>query len=150
MANKILPRKPESGFTLLEVLIAFIIFTAAAVIILDQVYVILKYGERARAAAESVNAALNRAALMSTVEWKTVSAQIGEREIKLNYRDLESRLMELQVRNFPIDGVEVSPTVAFSPWQIFDFGGAGPLRLEMLQLGLLPAPGSSASVLGRQ
>ena len=110
----------------------------------------MKYGERARAAAESVNAALNRAALMSTVEWKTVSAQIGEREIKLNYRDLESRLMELQVRNFPIDGVEVSPNVAFSPWQIFDFGGAGPLRLEMLQLGLLPAPGSSANVLGRQ
>lgn len=150
MANKLQANRRVAGFSLLEVLIAMIIFTAAASIILDQVYVVLKYGDRARSAGKAIEAALNQAAAMPTVNWATVNAQIDTQQIRLGYRDDQAVAYDLSVRNFTVDNVVVDPTVAFSPYQVFDYGGSAELRLELLQMGLLPAAGSTTKVLGRQ
>jgi hypothetical protein len=54
------------------------------------------------------------------------------------------------VENFAIEDVAVPMTIAFSPFQIFDFGGNGDFKIRVLQPGLLPVIGSPTAVLARR
>lgn len=144
------PQPPQSrGFTLLEVLIAFVVVTLSGAIMMQQLFVITKYAERAFAQQDKINESLNQANLFSTTDWNFVDSRLSEKELKLSKRDEESVAHSLTVRNYPYEDVDVPMTVAFSPFQVFDFGGMGSLNLSLLQPGLLPTSNTGRPVIGR-
>ena len=125
------------------------IFTAAAAVMLQQIGAIMKYGERARAAAHHLQSAINQTYLAGTLDWAKVNAQIREQEVQIDYRSPSGEEFKIAISNYPYLGVNAPLSIAFAPFQIFDYGGYGGMRLRLVQPGLLPAPNSSTSVIGR-
>lgn len=125
------------------------IFTAAAAVMLQQIGAIMKYGERARAAAHGLQTAINQTYLAGTVDWAKANVQTKEQELQLDYTAPSGDILKIAVSNYPYLGVSVPMTIAFTPFQVFDYGGYGGMRLRLVQPGLLPAPNSNTSVIGR-
>ncbi len=143
-------QKRVRGFALLEVLIAFTVLTISASIMLEQMHAIMKYTERARAKQLRISDTLNQANMFPSIDWRSVNGQLSEREFVINRLDEENKNRIIAVRNFVFEQVDVPMTVAFSPFQEFDFGGDGRFGLRLLQPGLLPELNSSTSVIGRK
>ncbi len=138
------------GFSLLEVLIAFTILTVGATIMLQQLYAITKYSERAVAKQLSVARAINDANVFATINWKEVNSRLSENELAVTRTDEMGKEKKIAVSNYVYEGVTVPMTVAFSPFQVFDFGGDGEFGVRLLQPGLLPDKGSTVTVMGRK
>jgi len=140
----------DRGFTLLEVLIAFAIISVSASIMLQQLHSIMKYADRAIAKQVAINQGLNQASLFSTIDWKNANSRVSEKQMVVEYSDFVGFQKSMVVENFSIDDVSVPMTIAFSPFQIFDFGGNGDFKIRMLQPGLLPVVGNPTAVLARR
>ncbi len=134
---------------MLEVLIAFTVLTVGATIMLQQLYAIMKYSERSLVKQAIVSQSLNEANMLSTIKWKEVSARQTEKELLITRTDEEGKEKKIKINNYKYEDVDVPMTVAFSPFQIFDFGGDGDFAVRLLQPGLLPDPESQIAVKGR-
>ncbi|TAH32245.1 MAG: prepilin-type N-terminal cleavage/methylation domain-containing protein [Alphaproteobacteria bacterium] len=142
-------KQNRRGFTLLEVLIAFTVLTLGATVMLQQLYTIMKYSERSLAKQALVAQSLNEANMLSAIKWKEVSARLTEKELLVSRTDEEGKEKKIKVNNYKYEDVDVPMTVAFSPFQVFDFGGDGDFAVRLLQPGLLPNPDSPVAVKGR-
>ncbi len=139
----------KRGFMLMETLIAFAVFSVAASIMLEQLYVLAKYTERAFAQQRNVTELVNRANLFPTTDWTRVSIQLSEQEIELSLQNERQRTDKIAVRNYAYDSVDLPVSVAYAPFQVFNFGGDGEFALRLLQPGLLPASSASTTIIGR-
>lgn len=117
---------------------------------LQQLYAITKYSERAVAKQLSVARAINDANVFATINWKEVNSRLSENELAVTRTDEMGKEKKIAVSNYVYEGVTVPMTVAFSPFQVFDFGGDGEFGVRLLQPGLLPDKGSTVTVMGRK
>jgi prepilin-type N-terminal cleavage/methylation domain-containing protein len=133
-------RYHNRGFTLLEVLIAFLILSISASIILDQLFVLTKFAERARAKQRHVTDYVNDANMFFISDLKRASSHIAENQLLISV-PVDEKPKEVKIENFSQNQVNVPVSLAFSPFQIFDFGGEGDLAMRILLPGLLPSDG---------
>ena len=133
-------KKAGAGFTLIESLIAFLILSISASIILEQLRVIQIFSERARAQQRYITTALNDASLFYTFEIKTAFVQAEPDKITIT-PDPTNSDKKVIIKNYAYEGVDTPISRAFSPYQYFDYGGSPNFRLVLLQTGLLPGDG---------
>lgn len=133
------------GFTLIEVLIAFLIVSMSATIIFDQLHVIQLFSLKAQSKQRQITQALNDATLFYTNDMKIAIIR-NEKDRIIITPDPSKYQKTVEVTNYAYEGVNVPPAEAFSPYQYFDFGGTGKFKLKLLQPGLLPANAQGTGV----
>lgn len=113
---------PQSGFTLIEAVIAVIILAIAAATLLPRARGLLDYAERARRHYAAVGNLLDRAALLPTVDLKR--AEIGRGRDSVTVRPADSAdAPPIVVSNVSVGGTDVPIGDGPAPFQYLSFDG---------------------------
>jgi prepilin-type N-terminal cleavage/methylation domain-containing protein len=133
------PGTHPPGFTLLETLVAIVILSVAAAIVLDHVRGLIDYVRRSQVHYRDVQGMLNRAAGMGLKDLGTMTGRLRDDHIELVPPGESSPIAN--VYNVPFSGVLVPIDKAYSPYQLYVLPGTLGRDLPLVLPGLKPPKG---------
>lgn len=138
----------QRGFTLLETLVALVVATAAAAIILSLTRAQYQRAIKEREHALAVTQLMNNAARLGQVDWRAWPAVSGENLLRLDGRTRTSEALDpgpIDVRNFLLASNDLVPpiAIAYTPLQQFGVGeSSGRYSLSFVAASLVPPDNS--------
>ena len=124
----------QSGFSLLEVVVALLILAAASAIVLGQVRQNLDYAQRAKAHQKNVTLLLNRTAMLAAYNRGALHARPVVDAVEV-YLPNEVEPVAT-VRNYSYQGYDVPVSMGYSPFQIYAVAGGGVRSVVMIARSL--------------
>jgi prepilin-type N-terminal cleavage/methylation domain-containing protein len=138
-----LTRRPQDGFTLLEVIVSLIIVAAAAAVLLGHTRTMLDYAHRARDIQKHTTATLNRVGEVNIAGEKGRTFRLVKEQLEMSI--IGETKPPIIIKNHDYDGFEIPISIAYSPYQVFHFTAGRGRETILLLPGLLPEETASTA-----